>query len=133
MLEQVDRVQTEVLVIGGGAAGLTAALAARRQGLQVLLVSKGSAGRSGNTPMAEGAIQASFRSDDDPGKHARDTLLSGRGLCDGSLVERLAERAPECVRALESFGVRLRRDEDACHAQRTRDKVKVETAISCRD
>jgi succinate dehydrogenase/fumarate reductase flavoprotein subunit len=117
MPDPVDRIHTEVLVIGGGAAGLTAALAARKLGARVLLVCKGSSGRSGNTPMAEGAIQACFRPDDSPGQHARDTLASGRRLSRGSLVSAMAERAPGCIRELEALGVEFRKEADGAFFQ----------------
>lgn len=117
MSEQADRIRTDVLVIGGGAAGLTAALAARKGGAGVVLVSKGSAGRSGNTPMAEGGIQACFHPADSPARHARDTLAAGHGLGDPRLVAIFTERAPGCVRELEAHGVRLRRQEDGTYFQ----------------
>lgn len=75
MVEMHSVIRTDVLAVGGGAAGVLAALTAKKNGAGVVLVSKGSAGRSGNTPMAEGGIQASFHANDSPGKHFEDTGL----------------------------------------------------------
>jgi len=117
MADPVERIRTDVLVIGAGAAGLMAALEARRGSARVVLAAKGGAGRSGNSPMAEGGIQACFHLGDSPERHALDTLASGQGLSDPRLVAVLAERAPDCVRRLDALGVLFRREEDGSYFQ----------------
>lgn len=109
MVEMHSVIRTDVLVIGGGAAGVLAALTAKKNGAGVVLVSKGSAGRSGNTPMAEGGIQASFHLNDNPGKHFEDTMEAGCHINDKRLVELLVNIAPGCIRELETYGVSFKK------------------------
>lgn len=105
------QVMTEVLVIGGGGAGLRAALAAAEAGSAVMLVNKGPAARSGITLTAAGGMQAPFHPDDSPELFFQDTVKFGYELGDQNLIKVLAEDA--CARALdaERFGARIVRDE----------------------
>ena len=64
----MERINTEVLVIGGGAAGLRAAIEAAALGKEVAIVSKGKSGKSGNTALAQCNI--AFGHNDDGGKPA---------------------------------------------------------------
>ena len=78
---------TDVLVIGGGAAGTRAALEAAAEGADVILLSKGPISRSGVTPLAEGSITAALGARDpldNPAAHAEDLLREGRSLADYS-------------------------------------------------
>ena len=70
--------KTDVLVIGGGGAGVTAALTAKECGAQVLLATKLRLGDS-NTIMAEGGIAAATLPEDSPVIHYVDTIMGGRG------------------------------------------------------
>ena len=71
----------EVVVVGSGAAGISAALAAASHGRRVLLISKEELG-GGATPLAQGGLAAAIGPGDDAGQHQRDTLAAGAGLCD---------------------------------------------------
>ncbi|MDK2933246.1 MAG: fumarate reductase (CoM/CoB) subunit [Clostridiales bacterium] len=102
-------IDTDVLVIGGGTAGAVAAIEAKKITNKVIVVSKGIVGKSGNTPMAEGGIQASFHIEDSPDDHFNDTMDAGRYVNDPSLVETLVTQAPNCIRALERYGVRFKK------------------------
>ncbi len=106
---QDNRIDVDVLVIGGGAAGGLAAIEAKKITDKVLLVSKGCVGRSGNTPMAEGGIQASFHIEDSPEDHIKDTMNAGKHINDPVLVETLAAKAPEYVRKIEEYGVKFKK------------------------
>lgn len=109
----MEKIKTEVLIIGGGLAGLSAAIEARRAGREVLLLCKSRAGRSGSTIMAANNISALA----DPAQDcvelfAADILRGGRGLGDPSLARRLAADSPSGIRFLEDCGVKfLRRDD----------------------
>ncbi len=96
--------QTDLLVIGGGAAGLCAALAAAEEGARVVLLTKGPLLVS-NSYLAQGGIAAAQAADDSPILHAQDTLKAGRGLCKESAVELLTREAPERIHELERLGV----------------------------
>jgi succinate dehydrogenase/fumarate reductase flavoprotein subunit len=85
--------ETGVLVIGGGGAGLRAALAAAENGAAVTLVNKGPIARSGITLAAAGGMQAPFHPDDSAEQYCRDTLRCGYELGDPKLARVLAEGA----------------------------------------
>ena len=95
--------RTQVLVIGSGIAGLTAALRASRTA-DVLLVTKGSL-TDGATSCAQGGIAGAVGPGDSPDEHARDTLEAGAGLCEVEAVQVLCEEGPAAIRELLAHGV----------------------------
>ena len=99
--------ETDVLVIGAGAAGMNAALAAAAGGARVLLVDRSLIGRGGATVMAQMTVAAAL-GEEEPDhwqNHLADTLKAGRGLCDGALAQLLCEEGPECIREMDARGV----------------------------
>jgi L-aspartate oxidase len=99
---------TDVVVLGSGAAGLTAALTAASRGRRVLLLSKDGIG-GGATPLAQGGLAAAIGPGDTPALHQRDTLDAGAGLCDPAAVAALAAEAPGEIARLAARGARLER------------------------
>ena len=104
--------ETGVLVIGGGAAGLRVALSAAEAGADVLLVNKGPIARSGITLAAAGGMQAPFHPDDSAECFFLDTLRCGYELGDPNLARVLAEGACRAVTDLERFGAKFVRRSD---------------------
>jgi L-aspartate oxidase len=100
----------EVVVVGGGIAGLAAALAAAPRA-RVLVVTKGAVD-DGCTAVAQGGIAAAVGPDDSPQLHFEDTIAAGRGLCDEGAVRLMVEEAPERVAELAAWGVAFDRDGD---------------------
>jgi L-aspartate oxidase len=98
----------DVVVVGSGAAGMTAAVTAARYGRQVLLLSKDDLG-GGATPLAQGGLAAAIGPGDSPARHESDTLLAGAGLCDPAAVTALAAGAPGEIARLAARGARLSR------------------------
>jgi len=99
----------DVLVIGGGIAGLTAAVGAARR-WNVGLITKGTLDQT-TTFLAQGGIAAALGPYDSPDLHLIDTLEAGVGLCDDEAVRILVEEGPERVRELEQLGAKFdRRD-----------------------
>ena len=98
---------TDVLVIGSGAAGMYAAIEAARGGCQVLLVDRSLIGRGGATVMAQMTVAVALGSEtaDHWSYHYADTLAAGRGLCNEPLAQLLCEDGPECIRAMDDWGV----------------------------
>jgi L-aspartate oxidase len=96
----------DVVVVGAGVAGLSAALAAAESGASVRVLAKASH-RSSNSYAAQGGVAAAVDPGDDPALHAADTLAAGRGICRPSAVELLTEDAPGRIAELRSLGVRF--------------------------
>jgi L-aspartate oxidase len=96
----------DVVVVGSGIAGLTAALRLRQQVGRVLLVTK-SILRSGSTLWAQGGVAAALDPADSPGAHLLDTLVAGVGLCDEAAVQVLVTEGPTRVRELAALGARF--------------------------
>ncbi|MFQ5826557.1 MAG: FAD-binding protein [Dehalococcoidia bacterium] len=108
-LRPAETLSADVLIIGSGGAGLRAAIEARRQGADVLLVSKSRAGYGNNTAIARGGFAALGlgAAEDSPEVHFRDTLASGRFLNDQRLAGVMTEGCGQQVRDLQQFGVKL--------------------------
>ena len=94
----------DVLVIGAGGAGASAALIAQETGADVLLVTKLRLGDA-NTVGFQGGTQAADRPDDSPALHYLDTMGGARFTNDPKLVEALVKDAPSVIKWLESLGV----------------------------
>jgi len=99
----------DVLVIGSGASGLAAAVAADRAGGRVALATKGSL-QANNSSKAQGGIQASFGADDSPDQHADDVWRSSHETADRRLVEVLTGDARSAIHWLEELGVEFTRE-----------------------
>ena len=96
-------INADVIVIGSGIAGLTAALSARDKGLSVLLLTKDVLS-TGSTSWAQGGIAAALGPGDSPDQHFRDTLEAGAGLCDQESVKILVQEGPAAVKRLINLG-----------------------------
>ena len=101
----------DVAVVGGGAAGLYAALTAAGTGAEVTMISRKPLPESSSF-WAQGGLAAAVGPDDSPELHAEDTLTAGRNACRPSAAEQLAREAPGIVSELEASGVEFDRDPD---------------------
>lgn len=99
----------DVLVIGSGASGLAAAVAAERAGARVALATKGSI-QANNSSKAQGGIQAAFGADDGPELHAEDVMRSSHDTADPRLVEVLTGEAQSAIHWLEELGCAFTRE-----------------------
>ncbi|WP_440991288.1 FAD-binding protein [Haloarchaeobius baliensis] len=107
----------DVIVVGGGGAGLRAAIAAQEEGADVAIVTKLHPVRS-HTGAAEGGINAALRDGDDWELHAYDTMKGSDYLGDAPAIETLAQDAPEEVFQIEHWGMPFSREEDGRVSQR---------------
>ena len=98
--------ETDVVVVGTGAAGLSAAVELARRGRRVTLLAKAGL-ESGATPHAQGGLAAAMGLDDTYASHIEDTLVAAAGLGDEGAVRSLVEAAPATVRYLASLGARF--------------------------
>ncbi len=103
-----DAITVDVLVVGSGASGLSAAVSAERAGARVALATKGSV-QSSNSAKAQGGIQAAFGEDDSPDLHAEDVWQSSHQTADMKLVRILTSEAPGTIHWLEEAGVEFTR------------------------
>ncbi|MBB6627430.1 L-aspartate oxidase [Nocardioides sp. KIGAM211] len=97
---------SDVVVIGSGIAGLTAALRLRGQVDRILVVTKDVLA-AGSTQWAQGGIAAALGPGDTPEQHEVDTLVAGAGACDLDAVRVLVNEGPEAVRELIALGTRF--------------------------
>jgi len=109
-LSKID-LETDVLVIGGGGAGTSAAIMASEAGCSVIIANKLRHGDS-NTIMAEGGIQAATQECDSPYYHFLDTIGGGHFSNQRDLVAALAKDAPLSIAWLESLGMMFNKYED---------------------
>ncbi|WP_454918898.1 L-aspartate oxidase [Xanthobacter sediminis] len=96
------------VVIGGGVAGLAAALFLAPR--PVVLLTRAPLGGDGSSPLAQGGMAASVGDDDDADFHLADTLAAGDGLCDPALARRILAAAPEAIADLARIGTRFDRN-----------------------
>ncbi|MBM6998309.1 L-aspartate oxidase [Paenibacillus sp. DXFW5] len=99
---QLPVVDTDVIVIGSGIAGLFTAIKASEKE-RVILITKKSMLES-NTRYAQGGIAAVISEEDSPVYHRQDTLLAGAGLCSSEAVDILVNEGPEGVKELMMLG-----------------------------
>ncbi|MDO8671413.1 MAG: FAD-dependent oxidoreductase, partial [Dehalococcoidia bacterium] len=113
-LQTTESAQADVLIIGGGLAGIMAAIEARKPGADVVLVSKSRVGLGNNSAVALGGIAAAAGAGwRDPADryedHVRDTLEAGRFVNDRRLVEAMVPEIEAAIRAIETYGVRFKK------------------------
>jgi fumarate reductase (CoM/CoB) subunit A len=107
----VTRYETDVLIVGGGAAGTMAAFECADAGVHVIQVTKGRA-TSGTTTVARGGFAAAMGRDDSPALHLQDVLKYGGELIDPELARAWVYEIPDVVRDLESWGAAFVRGQD---------------------
>jgi L-aspartate oxidase len=103
--------EADLVVVGSGVAGVTAALSAHRAmpERRILLVTK-SMLDDGSTRWAQGGIAAALGPGDSPDQHLADTLVAGAGLGDVAAVRALVTDGPDAVRRLIALGARFDAD-----------------------
>ncbi|RSO14463.1 L-aspartate oxidase, partial [Streptomyces sp. WAC 06725] len=98
--------EADVVVVGSGVAGLTAALRCAAAGRRTVVVTKARLD-DGSTRWAQGGIAAALGEGDTPEQHLTDTLVAGAGLCDENAVRTLVTEGPDAVRRLIATGARF--------------------------
>ncbi len=111
--------QTDVLVVGSGAAGLMAARAAADEGARVILTDKSLISRGGATILAQMTVAVALgeAEEDSTQIHFEDTMKGSRGLADPKIVRAVVERGPEVILEAEGYGVKWARTPDGKRSQ----------------
>ncbi|WLD93704.1 L-aspartate oxidase [Alkalihalobacillus sp. AL-G] len=103
-----SKLETDVLVIGGGSAGLIAALEAEKQGVDVTVVCKQKAGKSGNTIVSGSAFSVVVPEEGNPDSeevYYQDLIRSGKGINQRDLTRLLAKESGKTIQWLEDYGM----------------------------
>ncbi len=100
--KRIPHTFADVLIIGGGIAGIRAALAIDPK-LDVIVITKDQL-RESNSAYAQGGIAGVLDPLDDVSNHVRDTMNAGKGLCDEETVKMVVKEAPDRIRELISYG-----------------------------
>ena len=100
-------VETDILIIGSGGAGMYAAIEAARAGAGVFLADRSLIGRGGATVMAQMTVAVALGAEtpDHWSHHLADTIQAGRGLTDPRLARLLCEDGPDVIREMDAWGV----------------------------
>ena len=122
MNESIERVGTDVLVVGSEGAGARAAIEVDAQGRKAILTTKGIFGGSGVTLMAPFSCCVAFGHEDprdNPDVHFEDTVIGGKFLNNQELVEVFTKESPKYILDLESYGAKFEKREDNRFVQAT--------------
>ena len=107
-MKEYKKLNTDILIIGAGVAGMSCALSLP-DNLSIMLIAKGS-DKDCSTYYAQGGIACVMSSDDSYQKHIQDTLIAGAGICDESIVKFVIQSAKGAITWLESQGVIFNRN-----------------------
>src|SRR5512144_2566931 len=124
-----EHIQTDFLIIGGGVAGLRAAVELARNG-EVLVVTKDAPSES-SSEYAQGGVAVALSDEDEISIHFEDTIRAGDGLCLRKAVGTLVEEGPTRIRELIMWGVLMIRRpprptlfHDAAHSRSSSDHAQ---------
>ena len=127
--------EVDVLIIGGGLAGTTAAIWAHDKGIpkeRILLVTKLRHGDC-NSIMAEGGTQVADRPVDSPDRHFLDTVGGGHFANKPDVVRRLVEDAPTIMHWLEELGAVFDKEDNGDYVEKWGGGTSIRRLHSCRD
>src|SRR5262249_402376 len=122
----------DVLVVGGGVAGLRAAIAAKAAGAQVALLSKTHPLRS-HSAVSPGGLNAALNGEDSEEKHVHESAAAGGGLCESSALDAMCRDAPREALHLDHVGVPFNRTNDGKLATRALNNGSAVRAVFASD
>lgn len=130
-----DSQRWDVLVIGGGLAGLRAAIASRESGATVAIIVKGKLGRSGSSAISDGGYAADGAHGDDSvlEQYVQDTIRGGQWINDPQLVGILCNESLIRMQDLETYGVQFLRKGDSQYLYPSADHSRKRVRVPLRD
>lgn len=124
--------QTEIVIIGAGGAGCSAAIEASAYTKEIVLLTKNDFSDS-KTFNAQGGIQAAILPEDSIDNHLEDTLRAGNYKNNPALARILTSRAPQTIKWLESLGIQFDRDDQQKYKLKTAAGISCPRVLSCGD
>lgn len=110
-------IDSPILIVGSGLAGLTLALKLAKAGYTISVLSKNDLD-AGSTPYAQGGMAAVLAEEDSFADHANDTHIAGTGLCDPETVNYVIERSPAAIQWLIDEGIEFTKEKGEYHLTR---------------
>jgi len=113
-MERFQQEQTDVLIIGAGAAGTRAAISSAENGTKTILVTKGPFGKSGITPVGFEGFSGNFdQPGDSPEFHLEEVVRSGKFLCDQDVAAVMVQEAMDAIQYCDALGVKFSKRDSA--------------------
>ncbi len=109
-MTQIEKIETEILIVGAGLAGLFLALKLAPK--EVIILSQSPIGTGASSAWAQGGIAAALAKTDSPKLHAKDTILAGAGLVDEVAALLIATEGPKRIADLLELGVPFDKDKE---------------------
>lgn len=106
----MEKIKCDVLIVGGGLAGLRAAIEAKKQVKEVLILTKGFVGRGGCSAISEGILNAPLGQNDSSRLYSSDIQKGSLNVCDPKLAEILSKNAKSAILFLEKYGVEFKKE-----------------------
>ena len=105
----MEKIKCDVLIVGGGLAGLRAAIEAKKQVKEVLILTKGFVGRGGCSAISEGILNAPLGQNDSSRLYSSDIQKGSLNVCDPKLAEILSKNAKSAILFLRKYGVEFKK------------------------
>lgn len=106
----MEKLKCDVLVVGGGLAGLRAAIEAKKYVKDVIIITKGYVGKGGCSSIAEGLLNAPISENDSSELYYEDIVRGSANVSDPKLAKILSENAKKSILSLENYGIEFKRE-----------------------
>ncbi len=103
-------VKCDVLIVGGGLAGLRAAIEAKKYVKDVVILTKGYVGKGGCSSISEGILNAPISEKDSPDLYFEDIMKGSANVADSNLAKILSENAKKAILSIQDYGIEFKRD-----------------------
>lgn len=108
----MEKIRCDVLVVGGGLAGLRAAIEAKKNTKDVLIITKGYVGKGGCSSISEGILNAPLSENDSSDLYYEDIMKGSANVSDPKLAKILSGNAKSAILSLEDYGVQFKKENE---------------------